>query len=139
MQQCLIELLREHYRDGNHDIRWLSAAENPGLWKVITIIFDHPEEPHSLDTLANHAGMSRSSLVEHFTTSLGRSPMDLVKELRLRQAAALLMATDSPIKTIAVQVGYVSRSYFTRAFKQQFNQSPADFRSKNADSRSKSS
>jgi transcriptional regulator GlxA family with amidase domain len=129
MQQCLIELLRTHYQDGNHDIRWLSAAGNPGLWKVITIIFDHPEAPHSLDTLANHAGMSRSSLVEHFTASLGRSPMDLVKELRLRRAAALLTATDLPIKTIAVQVGYASRSYFTRAFKQQFNQSPSYFRS----------
>jgi AraC-like DNA-binding protein len=131
LQQCLIELMRAHYENDHQDIRWLSAAENPRLWKVIKLIFDHPESPHSLDTLASYAGMSRSSLVDHFSASFERSPMDLVKELRLRKATSLLTGTELPIKSIATRIGYSSRTYFTRAFKQQFKQSPGEFRSNN--------
>ena len=72
--------------------------------------------------------MSRSSFAEHFKTTFGRGPMELVKEVRLRQAARLLLTTDSSIKRVARNVGYTSRSYFTRAFTATYGTSPADYR-----------
>ena len=76
--------------------------------------------------------MSRSSFAEHFKATFGRGPMELVKETRLRQAARLLLTTDSSVKRIAHQVGYTSRSYFTRAFTAAYGASPADYRRGNS-------
>lgn len=72
--------------------------------------------------------MSRSSFIEQFADLLGRPPTEFLREIRLRRAAYLLETTDEPIKTIARSVGYASRSYFSRAFKQAFGVDPTRFR-----------
>jgi transcriptional regulator GlxA family with amidase domain len=46
----------------------------------------------------------------------------------LRRAAQLLTATDLPVKTIAFRVGFDSRSYFSRAFKDFSGVDPAGYR-----------
>jgi AraC-like DNA-binding protein len=131
MQQCLIEIIRDSYDEQSIDNLWFSAANNQRLWDVLATMFDHPEKPHSLESLADLAGMSRSSMVEHFTTAFGRSPIDLLREIRLRKAARLLESSDLPVKTVANRVGYTSRSYFSRAFKAYYKKSPAQFRTRN--------
>jgi len=72
--------------------------------------------------------MSRSAFVAHFTAVFERTPMDVLKEIRLRRAARLLRTTDLPVKAVAGQVGYASRSYFSRAFKAHFGADPAAYR-----------
>ena len=128
MQQCLILLLRRHCeRDGN-SVQWIAAARDERLWAAVRSVFAAPGAAHSLGGLAESANMSRSSFAEHFKTTFGRGPMELVKEVRLRQAARLLLTTDSSIKSVARDVGYTSRSYFTRAFTAAYGASPADYR-----------
>lgn len=128
MQQLLIMLLREHCVGGACHIPWMAAAQDERLWAATSYIFSKPEAAHSLGMLADRAGMSRSSFAEHFRQTFGRSPMDLVKELRLIRAAQLLATSDTPIKSVAEQIGYESRSYFSRAFRESFGMSPADYR-----------
>ena len=128
MQQLLIMLLREHCVGGECHIAWMAAAQDERLWAATGYIFSHPEAPHSLEALAERAGMSRSSFAERFKHTFGRGPMDLVRELRMIQAAQLLASSDTPVKTVAEQVGYDSRSYFSRAFRDAFGLSPADYR-----------
>ncbi len=128
MQQLLILLLREHCQSGECHIPWMAAAQDERLWAATGHIFKQPAAPHSLESLAERAGMSRSSFAEHFKQSFGRGPMDLVRELRLVQAAQLLATSDTPVKAVAEQVGYDSRSYFSRAFRDAFGLSPADYR-----------
>ena len=72
--------------------------------------------------------MSRSAFSKHFSETFGRTAMDFVKEVRLRRAAELLLTTSRPIKAIAADVGYHSRSHFTRAFKESHGLHPAAFR-----------
>jgi transcriptional regulator GlxA family with amidase domain len=74
------------------------------------------------------AGMSRSAFSEHFSKTFGRTAMEFVKGVRLRRAAELLVTTKRPIKAIAVDVGYHSRSHFTRAFKETHGLNPAAYR-----------
>lgn len=106
----------------------MAAAQDERLWAATGYIFSHPEAPHSLEALAERAGMSRSSFAVRFKHTFGRGPMDLVRELRMIQAAQLLACSDTPVKTVAEQVGYDSRSYFSRAFRDAFGLSPADYR-----------
>jgi transcriptional regulator GlxA family with amidase domain len=107
----------------------LSALEVPQLSKVLEQMIDEPGRRFKLELLADSAGMSRSAFTLRFKGTFGRSARDFLKELRLQRAAHLLQTTRRPIKSIADQVGFESRSHFSRSFTDFFGIAPADFRS----------
>lgn len=127
MKQCLISLLRRQSVAGD-DAHWFAALGKPALERAISTMLDTPEAPHTLQGLADTAGMSRAAFAEQFKQSFDRTAMDFLKEVRLRRAAQLLRCTDLPVKTVAVRVGFDSRSYFSRAFKAFSGQDPAAYR-----------
>ncbi len=128
MNQCLIEVLRRVSEEKNGVLPWLSALDDPRLSSVIQTILDHPEQPHTLDSLAEVAHMSRSTFIRHFEKCFGRTPMDYLRDVRLRRGAQLLQVSDNSVDGIASKVGFASRSHFSKAFQEQFGNSPADFR-----------
>lgn len=128
MNQCLIEVLREVEKESGGSLPWLSALDDPRLSKVVEEILDHPEKSHTLDSLADIAAMSRATFVRHFERSFERTPMDYLRDVRLRRAAQLLQVSSMPVDNVAARVGYSSRSHFSRAFHGYYGESPADFR-----------
>lgn len=128
MLQCLVAVLRRQFSHLSGSVSWLAALENPRLGGAIRAMVERPGDDYSLEGLADGAGMSRSSFVEHFSDAIGKPPIDFLRDVRLRRAATLLRTTDRPVKSIAASVGYRSRSYFSRAFKAQFGVPPETFR-----------
>jgi AraC family transcriptional activator of mtrCDE len=128
MKQCLVYVLRHYCESGNCQVPWLSALDDPQLSSVLEQMIDDPGQRFTLELLADRAGMSRSAFAQRFKASFGRSAMDFLKELRLQRAAQLLQTTRRPIKSIADQVGFDSRSHFSRSFTDFFGTAPADFR-----------
>jgi AraC-like DNA-binding protein len=128
MRQCLLAVLRKRAQGGICNVPWLSALEHPKISTALRDVLLHPGRPYTLELLAGMAGMSRSAFSEHFSRTFGRTAMEFVKEVRLRRAAELLVTTKRPIKAIAVDVGYQSRSHFTQAFKQTHGLHPAAYR-----------
>lgn len=88
-------------------------------------MLDRPFAPHTVETLAAAAGMSRSSFAKQFRDGAGRAPIEFLKFERLRYAAHLLRTTALPVKVIVGMIGYVSSSYFSRAFQSAFDLSPS--------------
>lgn len=129
MKQCLIALLRSQSETtGECFVPWLAALGDRALGRALAAMLDAPEANHTLESLGEVAGMSRGAFAEHFREAFGRTAIDCLKEIRLRRAAHLLTATDLPVKTIAAQVGFESRSYFSRAFKDFAGIDPAGYR-----------
>ena len=128
MNQCLIEILRRADEQADGSLPWLSALDDPRLAKVIERILDHPEQSYTLESLANIAAMSRSTFARHFEQCFARTPMDYLRDVRLRRAAQLLQVGGSSVDGVASKVGYASRSHFSHAFSEQFGRSPTDFR-----------
>ena len=54
--------------------------------------------------------------------------LEAVLEALLERAAQLLTSTELPVKSVAAQVGYASRSSFTRAFVATYGAAPKTFR-----------
>ena len=131
-QQCFIELLRRQGAGSQYAPEWLSALDDPRLNKVINEILDNPGDHYTLDLLADKCMMSRTTFSERFHKAFGRTAMDFVREMRLRGAARLLRQTQDPIKRIAAQMGYASRSNFSHAFREFFGVAPADYRADKA-------
>lgn len=128
MNQCLIEVLRQAEEQADGALPWLSALDDPRLSKVVEAILDHPEQDYTLESMAGIAAMSRATFVRHFEKCFARTPMDYLRDIRLRRAAQLLQVSSMTVDGVAGKVGYASRSHFSRAFHDQFGLSPADFR-----------
>ncbi len=128
MQQCLVLVLRRHCESGECRVPWLVALEDPRLGRAVQAMLDDPSASHTVERLADIAGMSRSAFADHFRAAFERAPIDFLKDVRLTRAARLLASGDQPVKSVGAAVGYDSRSYFTRAFADHFGVSPAAYR-----------
>jgi len=128
LSQCLVRMFRRLAEHTGHRFAWLAALEDPRLARVIGEVLDRPGQPHSLEGLAELAGMSRSVFAKRFHEGFGRPPMDYVREVRLRSGARLLGQPELSVDAIASRVGFTSRSHFSKAFSRQFGLSPSAFR-----------
>jgi len=128
MNQCLILVLRRVSDEAQGSLPWLSALEDPHLASVIDAVLQHPEQPHTVESLASIAHMSRSAFARRFVECFNRPPMDYLREVRLRRAAQFLNRDDLSVDEIASKVGFSSRSHFSRTFRDHFGTSPLTFR-----------
>lgn len=129
MRQCLILLLRRHLlRNDRIGSPLFAALQHPRLARAVVAVLENPAAPHSVESLASLAGMSRASFAEHFSQAFQQGPIEFVQKARLGIAARLLATTDLPVKVIAGSIGYASRSYFSRAFRAAYGTDPSTFR-----------
>jgi AraC-like DNA-binding protein len=128
MLQCMIELLRKRLSAGDQALAWVAALDDQKVWKAVGLMLDAPGDPHSVQSLADAVGMSRSTFAKHFSEAYGTGAMELLRNIRVQRAANLLCETDLPVKRIADIVGFRSRSAFTRMFEKFTGMPPQDYR-----------
>lgn len=74
--------------------------------------------------LAKTAGLSRSAFFEHFTRTVGVTPMHYLLAWRMAVARDLLVRQQLGIAEVARRVGYGSASAFSTAFRRHVGQPP---------------
>jgi AraC-like DNA-binding protein len=111
---------------------WLSALQDPRLSRAIAMMHKHPGRQWTVATLASEAGQSRSVFAQRFLLATGVSPLRYLTELRMRIAFLSLSREQSPVETVASQMGYGSMAAFSRAFKRSTGLSPGAVRATKA-------
>ncbi|CAM2154792.1 AraC family transcriptional regulator, activator of mtrCDE [Pararobbsia alpina] len=106
----------------------LALAAHPRLAPAAAAMFSDPARAWTLPELAELCSMSRATFMRHFQTSLGRSAMDLLTDIRMSAAANALRNSMSSTETVADLVGYQSVSAFRRVFAQRMGVTPGDWR-----------
>jgi AraC family transcriptional regulator, activator of mtrCDE len=129
LRRSLILFLRRCFARRAGSLMWLTALEDTRLGRAVVAMHERPAHSFTLSELAEVAGMSRSVFAARFNDVLAQSPIEFLKTLRLARAMQLLTGTDLPVKAVAAQVGYSSRSSFTRAFVASHGAAPRAFRS----------
>lgn len=109
-------------------IGWLALAAQPRLQPALTALFHQPAHPWTLPELARQCHMSRATLARQFQETLGRSPSDLLTDIRMSLAANMLEKTSASTGAVAESVGYQSEAAFQRVFKQRMGMTPARWR-----------
>lgn len=127
--QCMIHLIRNRLQARDRRLDWMAVLIDEKLWSTLRHMLDTPGNPHSVESLAMRAGMSRSTFAKRFSRAYGNGPMELLRNLRMQMAASMLVQTDLPVKRIAERVGFNSRSAFSRKFESIVGTSPRKFRS----------
>jgi AraC-like DNA-binding protein len=130
LKQVMVLLLRKQMGRDGPGSPLLMPLLHPQLRAAVEAIMAEPRHHHTLGSLAALAGMSRSRFAHHFMTAYGDSPMSFLQSVRLRTAARLLQSSNMPIKVLAAEVGFASRSHFSRAFRGMFGADPTAYREK---------
>lgn len=126
--QCIILLFRRRLQADDKSLSWMRGLADEGLWAALRAMLDHPERSHTVDALAECVGISRAAFASRFSIAYGTGPIDMLRTIRLRRAAELLANSQIPVKRVAQMVGYDSRTYFSRAFKDEHGLPPEAFR-----------
>ena len=106
----------------------LALAQRQRLQPALAAMFDEPGKPWTLPALAELCHMSRATFARHFEDAIGRSPTDVLTEIRMAIAGRKLVQTRLPVAEIGEAVGYQSEAAFQRVFKRQVGITPAKWR-----------
>jgi len=128
LKVVLIALLRRSLTSINLWVERFSLLGDVNIARAFSHMAAHPGAPHSVNSLARTACLSRSSFMARFTEVLGMPPMTVLRGLRMRQAAWMLTTNELSVDQIARSVGYTSRSSFLRAFHEAHGVYPSDYR-----------
>ena len=132
LKQVIVLLLRRSLVSMNAWVERFSVLSDPLVARAFAAMAMRPGDRHSLQSLADVACLSRSAFAARFTELIGKSPMHVLRELRLRQAMQQLRARDAAIELIARNAGYASRSSFIKAFRRNYGMDPSEVRRSDA-------
>ncbi|MDO4496213.1 MAG: substrate-binding domain-containing protein [Bacteroidales bacterium] len=77
-----------------------------------------------VEQLGEEIGMSRAQLYRKCKTLTNYSPVELIRNTRLKRAQQLLAQSDDTIAEVAYAVGFTAPSYFTKCYKEFFGENP---------------
>ncbi|MCC8393619.1 AraC family transcriptional regulator [Paraburkholderia sp. MMS20-SJTR3] len=98
--------------------------------RVEEFIRANVREPLTIERIAEHAGVSASSLFAGFKNYYGMSPMNYVRQLRLERVREELLdlqaSGNGSITEIATRWGFAHLGRFSIEYKKHFGESPSD-------------
>ena len=96
---------------------------------AVELINAHAAEPLTVEDIAEAVGVSERSLQDGFRRFLGTTPMNYVREVRLRSVRAELESAD-PTRTnvtdTALRWGFLHLGRFSVQYRERFGESPSD-------------
>ncbi len=110
-------------RPGNPTNRRNDLVERTCQFLTTDITFDR-----GLENLAKAMGTNRNTLSQAFRGTFGHGALSWLRELRLSEAARLLVQTDLSVQEVALNVGYGDSNNFSTSFKRKYERSPVEYR-----------
>ncbi|WP_373357966.1 AraC family transcriptional regulator [Acinetobacter lactucae] len=106
----------------------LALAGQPRLAPALSAMFNDPSRAWTLPELASNCNMSRATFMRQFQSKLGKSPSELLLDIRMSLAANALKNPHITTEDVSEAVGYKSVAAFRRAFTQKVGETPGNWR-----------
>lgn len=107
----------------------LSANDRKFIDKVMETIEKHLDNGDLMvEDIANEVNMSRSVFFKKLKTLTGLSPVEFLREIRMKRAAQLIETDEYNMAQIAYMVGLNDSHYFSKCFKQQYGMTPTEYK-----------
>lgn len=106
----------------------LESHDQKLLKKAISVVENHMTDPQfGVEKMAEEMNMSRTNLHRKIKSITGFPPSELIRSIRLRKAARLIINKVDSVSQIAMLVGFDDYSHFSKAFKKHFGVSPTSY------------
>ncbi|MEX1185802.1 MAG: AraC family transcriptional regulator [Gemmatimonadaceae bacterium] len=105
-----------------------SPIRPSNVQRAVEYLHDEFRHPLRLRDVAAAAGLDPTYLARAFRHHFGRTPGDMLRELRVHWAAHLLGETRIGISQVALNAGFTDQSHLTRVFTRRIGVTPASYR-----------
>ena len=119
LQKLLVDL---------YNIRERENVAPSAIDQLITELKQRPDHWWTVSELAEFCHLSTDQLRRNFLRHTGMLPKQYIEELKIRQAAALLLDSRLTVTEVAAKFGYLDPYHFSRRFKQRVGVSPEKYR-----------
>ncbi len=126
-------ILRDRFRETPSVIETMMPEQSPDkrfFTRIKTIVEERIADPEfTVDVLAREVGISRTGLFTKLRSVASITPNEYIRKIRLERAAQMLKADDVRVGEVCWNVGFQSRSHFTKCFQAQYGVSPSEYHS----------
>lgn len=123
IQQHSDDMEHQEYNSGS-----LTRKEMDRVKDLSVFIGNYPEKELSIKYLSIKSSLSPCKLQEGFKLMHNRTVADYIRDIRVQKAEELIKNTDLNISEVVYSIGFTSRSYFSKIFKQKYNCSPKEYK-----------
>lgn len=107
------------------------SADRKFLQTVIDCIMQHMEESEfDLELLSSSLNMSKSTLHRKIKSMSGLTPLDFIRNVKMKQACTMLQQGNITISEVAYALGFSNPKYFSKCFKEEFGVTPSEYQQK---------
>lgn len=105
-----------------------SSLDEELMRKAIAYIEEQMANPElSVERLSREMGMSRVNFYKKTLSIIGKSPVELIRVIRLKHAAQLLEKSQLRVNEVALECGFNDVKLFRKYFKDEFGVLPSDY------------
>jgi len=106
----------------------VTSLDEKFIQKALEIVEVNMENASfSVEDMAAELAMSRVSLYKKLLSLTQKTPVEFIRIIRLKRAADLMENSQSSVSEIAYKVGFNSPRYFSKYFKEFYNELPSDY------------
>ncbi len=87
-----------------------------------------PQAPVTVQELAADHGMTQSRFSHYFRARTGLTPANFIADVRVKEAARMLVETGASLQEVGEAWGFADRSHFGKVFRRVLHMSPATYR-----------
>lgn len=99
------------------------------MQKVLAFVEKHiSDSDANIDGMASELAVSRSGLNRKTKLFFGITPIELLREARIRRAEILLKDCEKTINEVAYDCGFSDPKYFSKCFKASTGKTPSEYR-----------
>lgn len=83
-----------------------------------------------VDNLATAVAMSRTVFFKKLKSLTGLSPIEFIRDIKIKHAARLIETQEYSIKEVSYMVGISDTKYFTQCFKNVYGMTPSEYKNR---------
>ena len=126
------ENIIKKYRDKNpvhfDDIK-ITARDEEFLTNIVKIIENKYADPEfNVERMVDISSYSRTVFYNKLKGLTGLSPVDFLRQTRLKMAAEIMVKTGRGVSETAFMTGFNDVKYFSKCFKQMYGMTPVEYK-----------
>ncbi|EDP94763.1 AraC family transcriptional regulator [Kordia algicida OT-1] len=130
LQVSLSMIVKQYFEDMERIVEnscGLTRKELEVIKDVGEFIKNYPDRQFDINYLKKKTGLTPAKLQTGFKMLFGRTVLSFIKNVRVELAEKLIKNSDLSISEIVYTIGFSSRSYFSKIFKEKYNCSPKEY------------
>lgn len=126
-----IEQYKKDIETSKNDSGSLTKKDLVLIQELSEYINNYPELNHKISRLTSKIGLTAAKIQEGFKMMHGLTICEYIRTVRLKKAEKLIIESELNISEIVYSLGFSSRSYFSKKFREKYNCSPSNYLKKN--------